>query len=109
METELKTDSRSASSSGRSTPKSQELTLVKEAHSSSASSSSTPDLAKLERKQPSPSLSDKGGARGEGGGAAAKGSKHSQVPLRKNADEKENINIVFIGHVGMEAYGVHVL
>ena len=38
----------------------------------------------------------------------AKGSKHSQVPLRKDADEKENINIVFIGHVGMEAYVYNV-
>lgn len=101
-ETELKTDSRSTSSSGRSTPKSQELTLVKEAPSSSASSSSTPDLAKIERKQPSPSLSDKSSGRGEG--PVAKGSKR---PPPKDEDEKENINIVFIGHVGM--FGLEVL
>ena len=100
---ELKTDCVSNSSSGRSTPKSQEHPLVvKEApSSSSASSSSTPDLAKIERKQPSPSLLDKGTAgvgRGDSGGM--RGNKHSQVAPPKDEHEKENINIVFIGHVG---------
>ena len=97
-ETELKADTQSiASSSGRSTPKSQELPLP------SSSASSTPDLAKMERKHPSPNLSDRGSSssRGEGGGATGKGNKHSQAPPPKDAGEKENINIVFIGHVGM--------
>ena len=98
--TELKVDSVSNSSSGRSTPKSQELPLVKEAPSTSASSSSTPDLAKVERKQPSPILPEKGGAGRAEGGGVAKGSKHGQAPPPKDEDEKENINIVFIGHVG---------
>ena len=98
--TELKVDSVSNSSSGRSTPKSQELSLVKEAPSTSASSSSTPDLAKVERKQPSPILPEKGGAGRVEVGGVAKGSKHGQAPPPKDEDEKENINIVFIGHVG---------
>lgn len=108
-ETELKTDSRSASSSGRSTPKSQELPLVREDLSASTSASSTPDLARIERQQPSPILSDRGLPKGEG--AMAKGSKNSQVPPRKSEDEKENINIVFIGHVdaGKSTIGGHVL
>lgn len=100
---ETKTDSRStASSSGQSSHKSQEPTRTKEASSSSsASASSTPDLAKLERKQPSPSLSDRGSSavsRGEGG--TSKGNKHNQAPPPKDESTKENINIVFIGHVG---------
>ena len=100
-ETESKADSRSTSSSGRSTPKSQELPVVKEPISSSTSASSTPDLAKTERKQPSPSL------RGEGG-AVGRGSKHSsQPPPPKKEDEKDNVNIVFIGHVGQCA--IHVV
>ena len=103
-ETELKpADSQSNSSSGRSTPnKLQEHPVVKEGagaiSSSSLSSSSTPDLAKVERKQPSPALG--GGAlasRGEGGPLVGRGNKHGQAPPPKNADEKENINIVFIG------------
>lgn len=99
-ETELKTtDSRSNSSSGRSTPnKLQEPAIIKD--SSSASSSSTPDLAKIERKQPSPAL---GGATSRGE-ASGKGNKHYHAPPPKDADEKENINIVFIGHVGRCIY-----
>lgn len=104
-ETDSKTDSRlsNASSSRQSSAKSQEPTLTtKEALSSSASASSTPDIAKIERKQPSPNLSDKGpssASRSEGG--TSKGSKHYQAPPPKDENTKENINIVFIGHVGM--------
>ncbi|CAI8017071.1 Eukaryotic peptide chain release factor GTP-binding subunit ERF3A [Geodia barretti] len=111
---ELKTDSVSNSSSGRSTPKSQEQPPVKEAPSSSSStsSSSTPDLAKAERKQPSPSLTERGTggvSRAESG--PGKGSKHSQAAPPKDEHEKENINIVFIGHVdaGKSTIGGHVL
>jgi hypothetical protein len=112
---ELKTDSVSNSSSGRSTPKSQEHPLVKEAPSSSSSSmssSSTPDLAKVERKQPSPSLTERGTggvSRAESG--PGKGNKHSQAAPPKDEHEKENINIVFIGHVdaGKSTIGGHVL
>ena len=102
-DTDSKTDSRSNASSRQSSPKSQEPTpSTKEAPSSSASASSTPDLAKTERKQPSPSLSDRGSSsasRGEGG--VTKGNKHCQALPPKDENTKENINIVFIGHVGM--------
>ena len=37
--------------------------------------------------------------RGEGS-AGAKGNKHAQTAPPKDEHEKENINIVFIGHVG---------
>ena len=58
--------------------------------------------AKVERKQPS--LGGAGdrtpsSSRGEGGSGGGKGSKSSHPPPKRE-DEKDNVNIVFIGHVG---------
>ena len=52
------------------------------------------------RKNPSPILS-KGKSSGEGESAQGKGvGKAATVPPPKKEDDKENVNIVFIGHVG---------
>ena len=63
----------------------------------SLKSSSAPTLDDSSRKQTSPNLSEKA-PRVKTGGAEAMRS--SQAPPPKTEDEKENVNIVFIGHVG---------
>ena len=58
------------------------------------------DVEQAVRKNPSPILS-KGKSSGEGEAAQGRGvGKAGTVPPPKKEDDKENVNIVFIGHVG---------
>ena len=52
------------------------------------------------KKNPSPNLSDKKPGRSESKQAASAAA--LQLPPPKTEDDKENLNIVFIGHVGKE-------
>lgn len=61
-------------------------------------SASAPSLDEVAtRKQPSPSLSDKPSRARSGG---VDGTRSGQAPPPKAEDDKDNVNIVFIGHVG---------
>ena len=73
---------------------------------SSLTTGTTPSVSNGNgKKHPSPNLSEKKSGRSESKQAAAAA---SQQPPPKTEDDKENLNIVFIGHVGEERNHIHV-
>jgi len=57
------------------------------------------------RKNPSPNLSEKSSkGKSSADGEGSQGKKVTAAPYPKKEDDKENVNIVFIGHVGEWIY-----
>ena len=56
------------------------------------------------RKNPSPNLSEKSSKGKSADGEGSQGKKVTAAPPPKKVDDKENVNIVFIGHVGEWIY-----
>lgn len=87
-----------AQSSSKSSPGSAQSSNKESGNQSSLATETTPSGSNGNgKKHPSPNMSEKKPGRSESKQAAAAA---MQLPPPKTEDDKENLNIVFIGHVG---------